>query len=146
MKYFSISEMLKSEKAIKAMVWNGASVADEERLRLLVEKVLDPLREKWGRPITVNSGYRSETVNRMVGGVPSSQHRIGEAADITAGSPEDNRLLAAMLVASGLPYDQLINECGWAWVHVSYTEQRQNRRQLLRYDGKRYYEMKLEEI
>ena len=53
----------------------------------LVDNVLDPLREAWGGPIRVNSGYRCPELNRIVGGTPTSQHQRGEAADITVGSP-----------------------------------------------------------
>ena len=59
---------------------------ERERLALLalVEKVLDPLREALGEPIRITSGYRSPELNRLVGGVPTSQHLKGEAADCTA--------------------------------------------------------------
>ena len=82
--------------------------------------MLDPLRQAWGRPIIVNSGYRSPAVNRAVGGVPNSQHTRGEAADITAGSPELNRQLYELAQRLALPYDQLIDERGYRWLHVSH--------------------------
>ena len=86
MKYFTISEMIKSETALKHGIWNGASLEVEENLRALVEQVLDPLRERYGKPIRVTSGYRCPRLNTLVGGSPNSQHMKGEAADIV-GSP-----------------------------------------------------------
>lgn len=146
MQYFTISELLRSDTAIAARMWNGASAEAERNMVSLVENILDPLRRAWGRPITVTSGYRSPALNRMVGGVETSQHCKGEAADITALNPEDNRALARLAVELGLHFDQLINEKGWAWVHISYKASGANRRQLLRYDGKIYMTMKEEEI
>ena len=58
MKHFTVSEMLKSDTAIKQRLWNGAPKEAEENLRALVDEVLDPLREAYGRPIRFNSGYR----------------------------------------------------------------------------------------
>ena len=82
MKYFTISELLKSDTATKHGIWNGATKEAEENLRSLVENVLDPLREAYGKPIRVTSGYRCPKLNRLVGGSPNSQHMRGEAADI----------------------------------------------------------------
>ena len=67
----------------------------------LVEEVLDPLRKAYGKPIRVNSGYRCPAKNKAVGGATASQHMKGEAADITAGSPEENLILAQLLVKAG---------------------------------------------
>ena len=84
----------------------------------------------WGGPITVNSGYRCDKLNAAVGGVPTSQHRLGEAADITAGSSLKNKELFEKVRYSNIQFDQLIDECGYAWIHVSYREGR-NRNQIL---------------
>ena len=135
MKHFTISEMLKSDTAIKQRLWNGAPKEAEENLRALVDEVLDPLREAYGRPIRVNSGYRCPRLNTLVGGAPNSQHMRGEAADITAGSPEENLKLGRWLEASG-KFDQLIYEqCDRngnpRWIHVSWRRG-WNRKQVLR--------------
>ena len=97
MKHFTISEMLKSNTAIKQRLWNGANLEVEENLRALVDEVLDPLRERYGKPIYVNSGYRCPELNRLIGGAIKSQHMRGEAADITAGSPAENLKLARLI-------------------------------------------------
>ena len=93
--------------------------------------MLDPLREWYGNPIHVNSGYRCPPLNRLVGGAPTSQHTKGEAADITAGSKEENRRLFEY-IRRNLPFDQLIDEKDFAWVHVSFRRDGNNRGQVLK--------------
>ena len=100
------------------------------RLRVLCEKVLQPLRDWYKKPIIVTSGYRSHRVNKKVGGADSSQHTKGEAADITGGSKTVNKLLYEW-IRDNLEYDQLINEHNYQWVHVSFTTRRPNRKQQL---------------
>ena len=134
MKHFTISEMLKSETAIKQRLWNGANLEVEENLRALVDEVLDPLRERYGKPIYVNSGFRCPKLNRLVGGAVNSQHMLGEAADITTGSPKDNLKLARMIEEAG-KFDQLIYEkntpAGPLWLHVSWRRNGVNRKRVL---------------
>ena len=84
MKYFTISEMLKSDTALKMRIWNGATKEYEDNMRALIENVLDPLRERYGHPIYVSSGYRCPKLNNAVNGAINSQHMRGEAADIHA--------------------------------------------------------------
>lgn len=94
-------------------------------LKLLAETVLEPLREAFGHPIIVNSGFRCAAVNKAVGGVRTSQHMLGQAADIRtlSNTPEDNKALfetAASLVRSGkINVGQLIDEYSYSWVHIS---------------------------
>ena len=130
MKYFTISEMLKSNTAIKQRLWNGAPKEAEENLRALVDEVLDPLREAYGRPIRVNSGYRCPKLNRLVGGSPNSQHMRGEAADIqpVSGNESDLDELARILIANG-KFDQLILYP--TFIHVSHKRFGWNRKQVL---------------
>ena len=130
MKYFSISEMLKSDTAIKNKLWNGAPKEAEENLRALVDEVLDPLREAYGRPICVNSGYRCPKLNTLVGGTPNSQHMRGEAADIqpVVGNEADLPQLARILISNG-KFDQLILYP--TFIHVSYKRLGWNRKQVL---------------
>ena len=130
MKYFSISEMLKSNTAIKQRLWNGAPNEAEENLRALVDEVLDPLREAYGRPIRINSGYRCTKLNTLVGGTPNSQHMRGEAADIqpVVGNEADLPELARILIENG-KFDQLILYP--TFIHVSYKRLGWNRKQVL---------------
>jgi uncharacterized protein YcbK (DUF882 family) len=96
----------------------------------LVDEVLDPLREAYGKPIRVNSGYRCPRLNNLVGGSPNSQHMRGEAADIQPvdGNEADLEVLAQFLIASG-KFDQLIIYP--TFIHVSYRRFGWNRKQVL---------------
>ena len=124
-KNFTLKELTKTSVGLP----NNPSDVEVERLRLLCEKVLQPLRDIYGHAIIVNSGYRSPAVNKAVGGVPSSQHAKGEAADITAGSRERNKRLFEILKT--MDFDQLIDEKNYTWIHVSYTICKKNRKQIL---------------
>ena len=123
-KNFTLAELTKTNTGIP----NIPSDIEVERLRLLCDKVLQPLRDIYGSPIIVNSGYRSQQVNKVVGGVPTSQHCRGEASDITAGSRERNRRLFEILKT--MEFDQLISY-DYSFLHVSYTICRENRKQIL---------------
>ena len=122
MKYFTIPELTASPTARRLKIDNTPSAAVTERLTLLVDNVLDPLREAWGAPIIVTSGYRCAALNKAVGGVKNSQHLLGEAADIRTVSdlPADNPRLFDLARSLKLPFDQLIDEYGYNWLHVSY--------------------------
>lgn len=146
MKYFTISELIKSDTAIKKKIWNGANREQESNLIALVAAILDPLREKYGKPINISSGFRCQALNIAVGGASTSQHLKGEAADIDAGSKLANQHLARMIVAMGLPFDQLIDENNYAWVHVSYKRVGDNRGQILRYKNKMYIQIQPKEL
>lgn len=82
MKYFTITELTKSATATKQGIDNTPSAEVTANLTALVDKVLDPLREIYGKPIYVSSGYRCPKLNKAVGGVSNSQHLKGEAADL----------------------------------------------------------------
>ena len=131
MKHFTISELLKSDTALKHRLWNGAPKEAEENLRSLVEQVLDPLREAYGKPIHVNSGYRCPQLNTLVGGSINSQHMRGEAADIrpVAGNEGDLDEIARILIDNG-KFDQLIIYP--TFIHVSWKRLGWNRKQILK--------------
>ena len=130
-KYFSIAELTKSSTAIKKKINNTPTKEVENNLNQLIDNILDPLREAWGQPIIVGSGYRCEALNKAVGGAAHSQHKLGQAADIhtKSDSAEDNKKLFELIKQLKLPFDQLINEYNYSWVHVSYSNR--NRRQIL---------------
>ena len=88
MKHFTLKELTRSSTAERLGIRNKPAVCEVAALERLVRYVLDPLRERYGRPVVVTSGYRSPALNRAVGGAATSQHLRGEAADITAGSPK----------------------------------------------------------
>jgi len=111
------------------------------KLFTIASELLEPLRALWGRPITVNSGFRSKAVNDIIGGATSSQHMLGEAADITVGTPSDNKTLwlkAITLAEQGrLRFGQLILEP--TWIHISLGRPyREAEGQVMTFDGKKY--------
>ena len=130
MKYFTIHELIKSAEAVKRRIDNTPPPPVRVKLAGLIGNLLDPVRERWGKPITVNSGYRCPLLNKTVGGAAGSQHVRGEAADITAGSPDENRKLFDCIVSGGFDFDQLIDEKGYRWIHISYSAG-ENRKQIL---------------
>ena len=119
MKYFTMTEMYGSATAKAKGIDNTPPAAVRVNLSALVENILDPLRKAYRKPITVNCGYRCQELNKAVGGVATSQHLTGQAADITGGSPEENKKLYNLI--KKLPFDQVIYEFGGQWVHVSYS-------------------------
>lgn len=124
MKYFTIKELCYSRIAKERNIYNEPTAVVADNLVLLVENILDPLRQAYGKPIAVNSGYRSKSLNRAVGGVTNSQHLEGKAADIvgTPKTPEENRKLFELVKKLNLPFCQLIDESNMTWVHVSYDK------------------------
>ena len=131
MKHFTISELCRSDTARIRGIDNTPTEEVRKNLTALVGNVLDPLREWYGKPIYVNSGYRCPALNKAVGGVASSQHLTGQAADIDVNDRAENRRLMKH-IEDNLDFDQLIWENGGAWVHVSYRADGRNRRQVLR--------------
>lgn len=126
MKYFLLSEFFVTNTGIDNSIEEGKGKEVVDNINNLVDNILDPAREKFGKPITITSGYRNPRVNKAIGGAPTSQHRLGEAADIVC---SDNRKLFELL--KGFNFDQLIWEKGGKWIHISYTTRRKNRKQIL---------------
>ena len=143
-KYFSIEELCVSGLYPKLVEVPAKGTSIYNNLVFLIER-LDVIREKWGGPIIVTSGYRSEKLNKAVGGSKTSAHRIGMAADI---HPKNNDImgLAECIINSGLDFDQVILEkittknkqiTGCQWIHVGFARVNP-RKQVLAYDGKSY--------
>ena len=130
MKYFTINELSASTKAREKGIKNVPDPLAVANLHELVDNVLDPLREAWGGPITVSSGYRCNELNILVGGATNSHHKYGMAADITVGSKDKNRKLFELVQTLKLPFTQLIDEKHYQWVHISY-DRTDVRRQIL---------------
>lgn len=129
-KYFTLGELCKSDTAREKGIANTPTdIATIDRVIRLMD-CLDRVRELWGKPIGVNSGYRSSELNRAVGGAKNSQHLRGEAADITTGSKENNRKLFDLIATSDIEFDQLIDESNYRWLHISFCKG-DNRKQVL---------------
>lgn len=120
-KYFTISELCKSDTANARGIDNTPTDDVKENLDALIENVLDPLREAYGKPIYINSGYRCSELNKAVGGVSTSEHQSGRAADIDTHDYEENKKLFKLIQELNLPFRQLIDESNFSWVHVSYN-------------------------
>lgn len=128
-KYFTIKEMCKSNTAIARGIDNTPNEEVKANLEALIENVLDPLREAYGKPIYVNSGYRSPELNRAVGGVANSFHLQGYACDIDMGDKDDNQPIFDY-IKDNLPFTELGWEGNGRWVHVAYVKGRENEKEI----------------
>ena len=124
--HFSLEEMTWSDTARSNGIPNTPGPKERLALANLCQKILEPVRKKFGLPITVTSGYRSEALNRAVGGSRTSQHMTGDAADIVCRSTTNTalfRLMEQMVKNGEIEVGQLIWEGGTAgtpaWIHVS---------------------------
>ena len=141
MKYFTLQELTASAKASAKGIKNEPNATERSRLISLVDKILDPLREAYGKPIVVTSGFRCDRLNKLVGGATSSQHRRGEAADIRtkADTSAENKKLWDLIIKLKLPFDQMINERNFDWVHVSYGPRQRRQKLDATYKNGRWY-------
>jgi hypothetical protein len=128
-KHISFIEATHSPTATKLGINNNPDKVQLEAMQLVAEKCFEPLRTWYGKPIKVNSFFRSDLLNRAVKGSLTSQHKKGEAIDLDAGSKEENKKLFDWIKAN-LEFDQLLNEYNYSWVHVSYSKIK-NRKQIL---------------
>lgn len=129
MEFFTINELIKSTTAKQKGIKNIPSKEEEQNIIALINNILDPLRKAYGKPIIVTSGYRCKALNKAIGGAKTSQHQYGYAADIrsVSDSKEENKKIFEL--AKSLPFDQLIDEHNYDWIHISYSPK--NRRQIL---------------
>ena len=126
--YFTNNELTDSETAKRLRIKNEPTKEQWINLFAIRDNVLNPLREKFGKPIRITSGFRSTELNKAVGGKSTSQHTKGEAVDITAINKADNKELFEL--CKTLDFDQLLNEHDYSWIHVSYRKSG-NRNQVL---------------
>lgn len=129
-KNFSLEEFTHSDTAQRLKIDNTPETEQIINLCALVHHVLQPLRDHYGMPVKISSGYRCPALNKAVGGVSRSQHMRGQAADIKI--PDVTPTHIADYIANHLPYDQVILYP--TFVHVSYSIQA-NRRHRLRGGG-----------
>ena len=118
-KNFTWEEFVASDTAKKHGIINQITDWDaRDNIIALVENVLQPLRDAYGKPITINSGYRCPALNKAVGGVDNSQHQYGEAADCGC---DDPLAFARLIIELGLPFDQM--GLYPTFVHLSYKRE-----------------------
>ena len=126
-KNFEWSEFEKSDVAKAHHINNAITDWDvRDNIKALVDNVLQPLRDAWKAPLFINSGYRCKELNELVGGVETSQHRKGQAADVGCSDPY---ALAKLALKIGLIFDQMILYP--SFVHFSYRDDGENRGQIL---------------
>lgn len=127
MKHFNLSEFFRSSTAAKNGIKNEPSIDERativRNINLLVDNVLDPVRDKFGIPVIITSGYRCPQVNRLVGGVDNSQHMLGCAADFHIKGFTYLMMRQVFLdIYDTLEFDQLIYYRSKNIIHVSYVE------------------------
>jgi uncharacterized protein YcbK (DUF882 family) len=134
--HFNLKEFTKSETAIRKRIDNTPNAQHAQNLKNVCEKILEPVRNHFGKPVRINSGYRGSALNAAVGGSGKSQHCNGEAVDFEIdGLPNPD---LAKWVAENCEFDQIILEFydpkegpNSGWVHASYTSTGTNRKQKL---------------
>lgn len=155
MLYFSVQELCVSGSHPKLVQVPKQGTAEYRNIVALIEKLLDPLRVKLGRPIRVTSGYRPSALNKAVGGSPTSNHQTGSAADIHTGNDStDNILIVKSLLELKIPYDECIIEgakfntngeiVSAQWIHVAYRSTGNRMKLLWTKDFKTYNKVKVE--
>ena len=136
-KNLSLSEVTKSNTAIKNGFSNNPTEEHLENLKVIAKKIFQPIREHFKVAVGVSSGYRSKELNIKIGGSKTTQHCKGEALDLDADmfGVIDNKQIFDF-IKDNLEFDQLISEFGTedkpAWIHVSYKEGGPNRMMMLR--------------
>ena len=131
-KNFTLEESERSDTAKRLKIDNRVPQFAVERLRTLCEKVLQPVRDHFGVPIIITSGYRCPDLNDAVRGATSSQHMKGEAADFKIRAPNLQLYDIYLWMVDNLEFDQLIWEVrpNSKWIHVSYKANGHNRQQV----------------
>jgi hypothetical protein len=135
-KNLALAEVTRSETAKRRGISNMPTPEHIENFKKLAENIFQPIRDHFGAPIHLSSGYRSAALNKAVGGSSSSQHCKGEAIDIDMdGTAITNKQIFDFIKAN-LNFDQLIWEFGTDanpdWVHVSYNSDGAQRKQILK--------------
>ena len=145
-KNLALAEVMRSETAKRKGISNMPTPEHIENFKKLAENVFQPVREHFGVPIHISSGYRSKALNTAVGGSLSSQHCTGEAIDIDMDGTSITNKQVFDFIRENVNFDQMIWEFGTDanpdWVHVSYESTGKQRKQILkatRVNGKAHY-------
>lgn len=135
-KNLALSEVTRSETAKRRGISNMPTPEHIENFKKLAENVFQPIRDHFGVPIRISSGYRSAALNKAIGGASSSQHCQGEAIDIDMDGTTVTNAQIFNYIKDNLNFDQLIWEFGTDtnpdWVHVSYDSSGKQRKQILK--------------
>ena len=135
-KNLALAEVMRSETAKRRGISNMPTPEHIENFKKLAEKVFQPIREHFGVPIHISSGYRSSALNKAVGGSSSSQHCSGEAIDIDMDGTSITNKQIFDYIKENLEFDQMIwefvTDANPDWVHVSYESTGKQRKQILK--------------
>ena len=141
-KHFKLEEFEKSMTASRKGIKNKAGAGEIKSLGDLCYECLEPLRAHFDKSVTITSGYRSEALCEAIGSKKTSQHTKGQAADLEINGVPNIKI--AYWLSNNVDYDQLILEYfdkddpAGGWVHISYNEKGNNRKQVLTFDGNKY--------
>ena len=145
---FTLAELIKSQTAERKGINNNPNEDNIENLQRLCNEILQPIRDHYGKVVSVSSGFRSPELCEAIGSSKTSQHASGQAADFEIYGVSNKEL--ADYIADNLDFDQLIlefhnpEEPNSGWIHCSYKNPEENRKQVLRAyrnsDGKTIYE------
>ena len=141
-KHFQLEEFEKSMTASRKGIKNKAGAGEIKNLGDLCYECLEPLRAHFDKAVTITSGYRSEALCEAIGSKKTSQHTKGQAADLEINGVPNIKI--AYWLSNNVDFDQLIleyfdkNDPAGGWVHISYNEKGNNRKQVLTFDGNKY--------
>ena len=141
-KHFKLEEFEKSMTASRKGIKNKAGAGEIKNLGDLCYECLEPLRAHFDKAVTITSGYRSEALCEAIGSKKTSQHTKGQAADLEINGVPNIKI--AYWLSNNVDFDQLIleyfdkNDPAGGWVHISYNEKGNNRKQVLTFDGNKY--------
>jgi uncharacterized protein YcbK (DUF882 family) len=117
---FTMSELIKSDTAIRNNVNNMPDINSLDNMLNLIHYCLQPIRNKLGKPMIITSGFRNTQVNKLVNGATNSQHTKGQAVDFNVPNMSIQQVID-FINKTGIEYDQLINEHN-KWVHISFNK------------------------
>lgn len=128
--YFTYEELIRSKTAEQYNIDNTPDFESELNIYNVLIPRLNQIREEWGHPIYVNSGYRCEKLNKKVGGSKKSSHMKGLSVDLTTGNRESNKRLFNLIRAK-FQFDQLIDEQNYSWIHIGYKQNKKDERNII---------------
>ena len=142
-KHFTLEEMEKSQTATRKVIKNKAGSGEIKNLGDLCYEVLEPVRAKFDKPVTITSGFRSKELCLAIGSSENSQHTCNNGAEADFEIAGISNLKVALWIQNNVDFDQLIlefwkeGEPNSGWIHVSYKDS-SNRKQVLTYSGGEY--------
>jgi hypothetical protein len=129
-KHITLQEATESATALRMGIKNIPNELELEAMKYVAEKLFEPIREWYDKPIKINSFFRCVALNKAVKGSLTSGHVLGNSIDISGVNKIENKKLFDFIKLSGLEYDQLINEYDYTWLHIS-LKKAGNRKQIL---------------